>query len=1159
MNGKKGEIINKNMKKNRIITMSLREIKKSHKRFFSLCVLSILGVAFFAGMKMSGPTMLESLDKYYDNNKIYDLKIISTLGLVDEDIKEIQKLNNEYTAVGSHTKDAIFNDGKHEAVLRLHEINEGMNNIIITKGRMPEKYNEIVVEDGFEYKTDFKIGDKIKLELEADDKSIKTNELEIVGIAISPEYLNNAQVTQSRGNTSIGNGQVAYYSYVLKDLFDLDYYTEIYVLDNGATKCTTTKEDYIKRIEEDEKQIEAIKEKRQNDRYTKLLDEANIKLKEEEEKANSELKKAQEQLEQYKIELDNGKKQLEKAKKELDNGKIELNNAKKELDNGNTEIKQGEEELKKAKKELEQGKQKLEDGKKEIEDKLQDVKAYNITYDKLARFVKKYDSSSFSVNDVIKLFGDDDINVIRTIENSLVNIKSVASSYGIDLEKMFKKYGINEKELLEKVDLKLNEVLDVVTVKQLKEMILDEEFITLVKESIPKDFAYYDKIEKYLEEFLTYKKNIIKLFAGIRDIENGYSEYYKNLKLINENEEKLNKANKEYKAGMKKYNSGIQRYNAGMKKYDSGMEEYNSNLEKYNKGIEEFEENKKKVKEEIDLAKEKINKMENAIWFIQTREDNNEYITYVSSYNSVERLSNLFPVIFFLVSIMISLLSMARMAIENRSEIGTLKALGFSNNEVRLKYVIYSLLATLIGGVLGAIVGYTIFPNIIIGVFKIMHNIPVTVYSTDIMPIIIGILISIVCIVGSSIHTINNLVREKTTSLLRPIAPPIGKKIFLERISFLWDRLKYSNKLTIRNIFRYKRRICMSIFGIASCTMILLAGYGIKDSIAYIVDKQYNEINHNDALIALDGKLNVDELNQFIDNEQLEFNVYAKIDQVEVENKRLSFIIPDNKEEFKKALTIIDVETKEETSLKEDSVIVTEKLAKYFNKKVGDTIKILENDNLIYEFTISNICENYIGDYIYMTKETYIKNIGEYSINTQYLKFKDINKENEIMSNIKNKNPHILSTISITTAKQQAGTLFKSLNIIVYVLVIFSGALSFVVLYSLAYINISERQREIATLKVLGFYNKEIDNYIMKEELVITILGILVGLVLGTTYSYMLIDSIEINTMQYIKGIHLDSYLQTSGFMFLFTTIVSIGVHFALKKINLIESLKSVE
>lgn len=229
------------MKKNRIITMSLREIKKSKKRFFSLCILSALGVSFFVGMKMSGPTMIESLDKYYDNNKMYDLKVISTLGLEDEDIKEIQKLNNEYEIVGSHTKDAIFNDGKHEAVLRLHEINDGMNNIIIIDGRMPEKYNEIVVEDGINFKTDFKVGDKIKLKLETDDTSIKTDELEIVGIVISPEYLNNNQVTQSRGNTNIGNGQVAYYSYALKDLFNLDYYTEIYVLDNAATKYTTTK------------------------------------------------------------------------------------------------------------------------------------------------------------------------------------------------------------------------------------------------------------------------------------------------------------------------------------------------------------------------------------------------------------------------------------------------------------------------------------------------------------------------------------------------------------------------------------------------------------------------------------------------------------------------------------------------------------------------------------------------------------------------------------------------------------------------------------------------------------------------------------------------------------------------------------------------------
>ena len=338
------------MKKNRIITMSLREIKKSRKRFFSLCVLSVLGVSFFVGMKISGPTMLKSLDEYYDNNKIYDLKIISTLGLEDEDIEKIQQLNNKYTVVGSHTKDAVFNDGKYESVLRMHEINEGMNDIIITEGRMPEKYNEIVVEDGIEYKTNFKIGDKIKLELEDNDTSIKTDELEIVGIVMSPQYLNNNQVTQSRGNTNIGYGQVAYYSYVLKDLFDLDYYTEIYVLDNDATKYTTNTENYLKRINDDKEQLDTIKENRQNDRYNRLLEEANNKLNEEIEKADTELNKAQEQLEQY--------------KKELDNVKKELDSSKHKLDNANAEIKQGYKTLKKSKDELAKGKQKLEAGKK---------------------------------------------------------------------------------------------------------------------------------------------------------------------------------------------------------------------------------------------------------------------------------------------------------------------------------------------------------------------------------------------------------------------------------------------------------------------------------------------------------------------------------------------------------------------------------------------------------------------------------------------------------------------------------------------------------------------------------------------------------------------------------------------------------------------------
>ena len=1129
------------MRKNRIITMSLREIKKSLKRFFSLCVLSFLGVSFFVGMKMSGPTMLKSLDKYYDDNKVYDIKVVSSLGLDDDDLNEIKKLDNDFEIVGSHSKDTLFFDGKYETVLRIHEINNSINNIIITEGRMPENYSEILVEDGFGYKTDYKIGDKITVELEEDDTSIKTKELEIVGVVLSPEYVNKAEVTQSRGNTQLGNGQVAYFAYALKDLFNMDYYSEIYIRDDSVTKYRTHTKEYINKIEKKENKISSIKETRQNERYIRIIEEATNKVNKQEEEANEEFTKVQEELDNAKIELDNAKVELDKGKTELDNNKKVLDKAKKDIDKGFNQIK-------KSKLELAQALVDLNNGKSEIE---KTISSYNISYDKLSSFVKKYDSSSFSIADIIKIFSDNNIDIDKAIAGSTVNIKMLASAYGIDLNSLFNKYGIN-KDILNKDTVKLDEMIDTATINQLKKLIFDDNFIILVKESIPSYVPYYSDIQKYLNEYIDNNENILKLFDAVRKIDKGYPEYYKNLNLVNSKEVELNDAKVQYE-------NGLNTYNEALKLYNSSLEEYNSNLDLYNNKLKEFEDKKIEVKEKIDLAREKIKKIEKATWFIQDREDNNEYLTYISSYDSINNLSNLFPVIFYLVSIMISLLAMARMAIENRSEIGTLKALGFNNIEVRLKFVIYATLATLIGGIVGSYLGYKFIPKIVIGIFNIMHNVPYFIYDTNHTPIILGIFISLLCIVGSTIITINNLVKEKTTELLRPIAPPIGKKILVEKISFIWNRLGYSTKLTIRNIFRFKRRIFMSIFGIASCTMILLSGYGIKDSISFVVDKQYNDINHNDVLISLDSKLSKEELDEYVKDEDLAFNVYAKIDQVEIENKRVSLIVPYDYEDFKKTLTLRDVKTKEEITLTDNTVVLTQKLAKHLKKKVGDTISILESDNLSYDFKVTNISENYIGDYIFFNKHMYTKYVDEYKINTEYIRFNDLSKENEIMTNIKEKNTHILSSVSIASVKEQCVALFKSLSVIVYVLVLFSGILSFVVFYSLAYINISERQREIATIKVLGYYNREVDNYVMKEEFIITVLGILVGLFVGTYYAYAMIDSIEINTMQYIKEIQFSSYLQTFGFMLLFTAIVSIGVHFKLKKIDLIESLKSVE
>ncbi len=1143
------------MRKNRIITMSLREIKKSLKRFFSLCVLSFLGVSFFVGMKMSGPTMLKSLDKYYDENRVYDFKVNSSLGLDDDDVSEIKKLSDSFEVVPSHSKDGLFFDGKYEQVLRIHEINENINNLIITEGRMPEKNNEILVEDGVYKKSENKIGDIITLNLEEDDDTLKTKELEIVGYVLSPEYVNKTEVSQSRGNTKLGNGQVGYYAYALSSLFNMDYYSEIFVLENKTTKYITHTDDYLKVIDKDEEKLASIKETRQNERYIKIIEESTKKVDEEEKEANEEFEKAESELNDAKTKLDNAKTELDNAKTELDKGKSELDKNKTKLDNAKRDIQNGTKEISKAKEKLANALVTLNNSKSEID---RTISSYNITYDKLSSFVKKYDSSSFSVSDIIKIFSDNNIDINNMIESSTVNIKALAYTFGINLDSLFSSYGL-DKDLLNNSYIVLDEVIDAATINQLKRMIFDDSFITLVKGSIPSNVPYYNDIQKYLSDFIVNNDNILKLFDAVRKVDNGYSDYNKNLNLVNSKETELNNASKQYDKGLKDYNSGLKTYNSSLEFYNNSLDEYNSNLDLYNKNKQEYEDKKQEVTEKINLAREKIKKIEKATWFIQTREDNNEYLTFISSYDSINNLSNLFPVIFYLVSVMISLLAMARMAIENRSEIGTLKALGFSNFDVRLKFVFYATFATLIGGILGAFIGYKTIPKIIIGIFNIMHNVPEFVYDTNHMPIILGIGISLLCIVGSTIITINNLVKEKTTELLRPIAPPIGKKIFFEKISFIWDRFSYSTKLTIRNIFRYKRRIFMSIFGIASCTMILLSGYGIKDSISFVVDKQYNSINHNDVLISLDGKAEELELNEYIKDEDLSFNVYARIDQVEINNKRVSLIVPNDYEDFKKTLTIRDVKTKKEITLTDNTVVVTQKLAKFLKKKVGDTITIMESDNLPYDFTITNISENYIGDYVYFNKHMYTKNIDEYKINTQYIGLNDLSKENDIMTSIKDKNTHILSTVSVSAVKAQCVQLFKSLNVIVYVLVLFTAVLSFVVFYSLAYINISERQREIATVKVLGYYNREVDNYIMKEEFIITVLGILVGLFVGTYYAYAMIDSIEINTMQYIKDIQFMSYVQTFGFMLVFTAIVSVGVHFKLKKIDLIESLKSVE
>lgn len=1130
--------------KNRINTLSLRVIKKSYKRFFSLAILSFLGVGVFVGINMASPDMMVSLDTYYDQNNMYDLKIISTLGLTKDDVTSIQSLNKDFEVYGLHSKDIEIQTQDSSAVIRLMEINENINKIRVTEGRMPQKSNEVLVEDGALKKGKLKIGDVINTGLPDTDSSLNTKEFKIVGVVSSPVYILNGNGNLNRGTTTLSNGSVTFYAYVLKDTFNMDYFTEIDIA--VKNNFITDSEEYNTLIKNAKEQIEQIKLEREIARKQELLNEAHEKINKEESGYLEQFKGAKEQLDEAEEKIKNGEYLLSTAEKELKLLKKQLDEKEEELQNAYSKLEEGQ-------LELENGKTQIDAGIEEINNK---VSEYGLNYEDII-LIKDAIQDRKITQEEFKMILPKDIKYYDEI------IKIVDYTYENNYYEEFKNYidSIDKETFISLIPTSINNYNEVVeylrnfNTEKLKNDIidfcLDSNNIEKLKEAIPKQVLGYDRIINALSNYQIKIDNVNKLFNGVTEIQNGLNKYNEGTAFLQETKEKLDEGYNELLKYKNQYKYGVQEFNKGKEEFDSGLDLYNTNLAEYNAKLNEFEENIKK-------ARETANGIPKANWYINERKDSNDYNTFIESSNSVDNLSIIFPTIFYAVAIFISLLSMSRMAIEDRGELGALKSLGFANFDIRKKYIIYSLLATVFGGILGEICGLVFLPSVIFNTYKIMFDVPVFKLSSEIMPAIIGMSISIICICGATIITINGLIKEKTTELLRPKAPLKGKKILLENVSFIWKKLKFSNKITIRNIFRYKKRVAMTTLGIMGCTVLLLSGYAIKDSIVNIAEKHFTEIFLYDDFIIMDGQQTKEELDNIFNKKYIDSRIDTKLTTVGINTKTAYLVIPDDSNKLDDIIKLIDYETDEQVKLEKGKVVITSKLAKILKVKENDKLEFTDAENKKHSFIISGIVKNYVGHYVYMDKETYEENIGKFSIDCVYVKLNDTTTEDLVLKDLL-KNNHVLTFSSAREQTERVSQMFKSLDTIVLILVVFAGALSFVVLYNLSYINISERQREIATLKVLGFNHKEIDSYIIKEEVFITSLGIFLGLFSGTWFAMKIIETLELEVVQFIKQITPFSYCITVFFMILFALVVNIKVHYTLKKIDMIESLKSIE
>ena len=571
----------------------------------------------------------------------------------------------------------------------------------------------------------------------------------------------------------------------------------------------------------------------------------------------------------------------------------------------------------------------------------------------------------------------------------------------------------------------------------------------------------------------------------------------------------------------------------------------------------EFEDNYKKLeeaKEKIDNEKVKLDKISKGTWYIQKRKNNTGYTSIIEAIQTIDNIANMFPIIFYMVAILISLTSMTRMIEEERIEIGTLKSLGYTNLTIMSKYLLYSFLACIIGGVLGMSLGFYLLPGIVWKLYSLFYYaVPGFVCKYRLLSGIIGTLFAFICIGGATYIVANSELKEQASQLMRPKAPKNGKKILLENIPFIWKHFNFSNKVTTRNIFRYKKRSITTIIGISGCTALLVTGFGIKDSVVEIPNKQFKEIIKYDSSIILS---NDSEIKKIVDKIKPEIYVESKGISGIIESKEKDFetnvVVFKNNTELNKVYDLRALKDKKKLTLDDEGIIITDKIAKSLNKKINDNIKI-NIDGINYKLKIKGITKNYVGHYIYMNKKYYESTISKYETNMLLVKGSNA-KNKEIL-----KFDSVSSINRVSKMIKNASIMFDAMNYVVILLIIASALLDFVVLYNLANVNISERQREIATLKVLGFYDKEVDDYINKENIIFTIIGIILGMIFGIFIIDLIVASIEIDNLRIIRYIKPISFVYSALITITFSFIVNIIIHFILKKINMIESLKSIE
>ena len=1209
------------MKKNVLRKDFIIEIKKTMGRFVSIFFIVALGVAFYSGIRASEPSMRFTADQYFDDSKLMDLKVMGTMGLTKADIKAIGKVSGIEAVEGGYSKDVLCPVGDNEKVVHMLSMQKNFDQVSVVKGRLPEKAGECLVDEDFLSYTDLKVGDTVTFHSgdgEALTDSLVTDTYKIVGIGNSPLY-----ISFGRGSSTIGTGEISGFVVMDKASFDMDVYTEAYVKVSGAEEKTAFTDEYNNLSDAAKEAVSAIEEERCAVRKQEIVDEANEKLADSEKTVNEksqELEDAKKELESGKSKA---AEELEKAKQQITDGEAELADAKQQIADGETQLADAKAQLNDKQAQLDLAEAQYEYGKAQLDQKEQELadaeQVYLSNYSKYMPIItagkEQIPAGKSQIADGKKRL-DEELAPLNQLKDELAGIEDEISQCdseiaglktqldGMDSE-VYQKYVNIPKENRNKEEQAYVEKWENLNTKlagmqerktQLEntkqEKLNQAGFATEADleaqiTSLTKQKADLDAKEKALlqqeqtlaaqeEELLSAGRQITdgksqiaaarsQLDSTKSQITDGKAQILSAWALLNEKEDTLN-------ASKAQLASGEQELADGRSEYEQAAKEAEEQITDGQAKITDGEKQLTDAKQQIADAKAEIKKIENPKWYVQTREDAlTEYQGYGDNADRMRSIGKVFPVLFFLVAALISLTTMTRMVEEQRVQIGTMKALGYGKAAIAGKYIGYALIATLGGSIFGVLAGEKILPFIIIYAYMILYkHLPAILVPYHMSYALQASGIAVACTLIATIASCYKELAAEPAELMRPAAPKQGKRILLERIGIIWKHLNFTWKSTVRNLIRYKKRFFMTIFGIGGCMALMVVGFGLKDCIYEIVSLQYEKVQFYDAATYMSDDIseeNRQQLHDYLDqNADIKETIEARMQKTDVKSasgkKTLYLMVPSDNEKIEDFLSFHSRTNKDEVySLKKDEVILTEKMASLLNVKVGDELTIEDEDRGDQTVTVGAICENYMSHYLYLSPEKYEELYGvpaEY--NTIIYSVKD-GKDDQI-EKIGTKLLSMDGVLNVSYTSSIEGRLddmLRSLNLVIVVLIVSAGMLAFVVLYNLNNINITERQRELATLKVLGFYDGEVASYVYRENILLTIIGSVVGMVLGNLLHRYIILTVEVEEAMFGRQIHWQSYLYSFLFTVAFSLFVNWVMFYKLKKIDMVESLKSVE